>query len=152
MTTYSITRDQIHTLRGGDRITHIDGSPADYTVTRPLDFIRPGSSVQAVTLARPGRTEPVNLYPDTHMADSITIERDDIRIAAADRRNLTNIAAGDRLIVRSGDTQLLPTRRVTGVETVTVLSNNIGGGWRCRTVVTTGGTIIAGAAVVYGIA
>lgn len=163
MTTTQITTGQLNTLRTGDRITALNGKPINLTVTRPL-----GKAVEhgtpSIGFSRPGYTGPINLYPDTYGTDTVlTVEQADttptadptpVTVTATPiaRRALTHIAAGERIIIeRRGDT-LLPTRRKTRVEIVTVLDNVKGGGFRCRTLTTTGGTIVAAAATVYSIA
>lgn len=95
MTTLTLTRDQLGQLRKGDKVTAIDGRAVEYTVAAKLAPIHHGGPL-AVALHLAGRVEPVNLYPDTHMADVVTVERKEPRTVLRHFGDLTLVKHGDR--------------------------------------------------------
>lgn len=73
MTTLTITVDRLAEIRPGDRIVAIDGRPYDFEVTGALAPIRPGAT-PGIRLATTSAADRY-LYPDAHVAATVTVER-----------------------------------------------------------------------------
>jgi hypothetical protein len=156
MQTLTIPAAQIAKVRRGDKIIAIDGRRARYTYTVTAGLAQVGvGTAQGIAMQLPdGRT--ANLYPDTHVSESVTIERATKatagdRVEAADRKNATHINIGDELIVEQAPDGLRATRRKTGVIVVKVTGKRKHG-YRGYLLTTTGGDIDTPAAGMFGIA
>jgi hypothetical protein len=149
--TLTISTGRLNEIRKGDRITSIDGRTGlDHTVTAPLGAVGAGTA-QAIGFINNRNGSTGNLYPDSMIEQSVTVERSAIKVEVRERKNVTHINVGDRLIVETWDFGLRSTRRKTRVLVVTVTGKRKGS-HRCYVLTTTGGEWEAQAAEVYGIA
>lgn len=99
MRTLTVARDHISTLAVGDRVVRVDDYdlPGRPVVTVALGPVGTGSA-RAVRLVN-DNGQGVNLYPDSGVAESVTIERDDAPapVAARPRRRAVRHVGGVRL-------------------------------------------------------
>lgn len=150
-TTLTVPASEIATLRKGDRIIAIDGKRKvhTYTVTASLGRVGIGTALGIAMQLPDGR--PVNLYPDTHVTESVTIEREEATTRTpTSKKNATHINVGDKIIVENSPFGLRSTRRKTGVLVVQVLAKRKGG-YRGYVLTTTEGCVSTPAACVFGI-
>lgn len=73
--TLTLTHAELSRVRRGDRLTGIDGRTVSYRVTGPYGPVSGVGTALGIPMERTDNGITLNLYPDTHVERTITIER-----------------------------------------------------------------------------